>query len=194
MSIEQVGNKKPQYTINNNGAIEIKSIKNEAVFNFADKYDNAGLDDDLLQGNELKSFLQAVDQDEKMKQILSIYHDQDKYVYYEQKDKNGNLLKRSVCTKKDGDMMTFMYKNGKPAFCTSVANDGEKDIINLTTGKSKNYLPGSNEARPFTLNQKNCEMLKRVALNKPAKFNNGLTEFFYRVVKWDWDMSWSQYF
>ena len=103
-------------------------------------------------------------------------------------------MQKCVLTKKNAKMMTFHYKEGKPVYCVSVATNGRKDLINLNTGKSQNYPPGSTESRPFTLTQKNCEMLKRVALDKPAKTNNGFTEILYRVVNWDWDWSWSQHF
>ena len=183
-----------QYTVNADGAIEVNSIKNKSLFAIADKCDNAENDNDLLEGYELQRFFRAVNQDEKMKELLSIESDFDKYTYYEQKDQNGQLLKKCISTKKNCKTMTFHYKDGKPVYCVSVAPDSEKDLINLNTGKSQNFLPGSTESRPFTLNQKNCEMLKRVALDKPAKTSNGITELFYRLVNWDWDWSWSQHF
>ena len=172
------------FLVNQNGAIEIESLKNKSIYDIAQKYDNTGLDNELLEGNELTGFLKEVMQDEVMRTYLNITQDSDKYTYYQQKDSNGNWLKKCIATKTNSSTMSFVFKNGIPKYCTTTMANGEKDVINLDTGLSLNYKTSDSNARCFKLTAGNCKLLKRLAQDKPA---GGITEIFYRISNWDWD-------
>ena len=96
MSVNNTTQKHPQiqFSVNDNGAIEIESLKNTSIYNIAQKYDDSGVDNELLEGKELTSFLDEVMQDKIMQSCLAISADPGKYVYYEQKDSKGKTLCR----------------------------------------------------------------------------------------------------
>lgn len=175
-----------KFSVNQNGAIEIESLKNTSIYEIAQKYDNSGCDNELLEGAELTAFLKEVTQDKVMSKALSINEDSSKYTYYEQKDSNGKLLKRCIALKGNNDMMSFDFKDGKPKFCTTYMADGEKDIINLDNGRSTNYPADGSRQKHFILNEENRQALKRIGLGKPTHFNFGIDEFMYRLSHWDW--------
>lgn len=175
--------KQIQFSVNDNGAIEIESLKNTSIYNIAQKYDDSGVDNELLEGKELTSFLDEVMQDKIMQSCLAISADPGKYVYYEQKDSKGNLMKKCIAARNNSDMMTFLFKDGQPKFCINCMAHGEKDIMNLDTGKSTTYKTPDSQPVGFKLNPENCKLMKRLALDKPA---GGMQEVIYRISNWDW--------
>lgn len=185
MNVNNINQKQNQvpYTVNENGAIEIESLKNTSIYEVAQKYDNSGVDNELLEGEELTGFLREVLQDDVMKTCLDISEDPGKYVYYQQKDSQGNLLKKCIASKNNSNTMSFSFKDGQPKFCITCMPDGEKDIINLDTGRSTNFKTPKDKPRGFMLNAQNCKLLKRLALDKPP---GGLSEVVYRISNWDW--------
>lgn len=187
MTIPKINNNNQtiKLNVNENGAVEINSLKGTSLFEVAKSYDNI-INNDLLEGEELVKFLNETTKNRALKTQLEVVGDEEQYIYYEQKDKEGNLVKRCIVTKDENDMMTFMFKNNKPVKCINYMSDGTKDIIDLKTGVSSNIDTKTNKKASFTLNSENCAMLRRIALDKPAKFDNWFEESIYRLVNWDW--------
>ncbi|MBQ7765047.1 hypothetical protein IJ384_06760 [bacterium] len=185
MQIEQVNNCNT-FKVNSNGAIEINSLKDTPLFEIAEKHDNKGINNDLLEDNELIAFLKDVKSNRELEQHLNVKENKSSYTYYEQHDENGNLLKKCLITKEEKDMMTFMYENNKPVSCICYKTNDYKYVMDLKTGKSTYFNTKTGHSEPYTLNTEQRTYLNRMGLDKPTQFPGRLGELAYRLFNWDW--------
>lgn len=168
----------PYYSVDANGSIKIESIKDESIFNFAKKCDKDN--NNILESDEIAKFLEK---------YSAIRENNNSQVYYEQKNKNGQLLKKCLSIKKDNSQIIFFYKNGKAQNCILTLSEGERYVLNLKGGISKLYYDKSNKEEffPFKLDKKSQWKFKRISEEKPYNFANIYSEIIYRILHWDWD-------
>lgn len=165
------------YKINKEGAIALKTIKNKSIFNIAQKYDKNN--NGLLEHNEINEFLQQYKHIEKNSQYS---------IYYEQKNIEGKLIKKSLLMKADNSQITFMYTDEQPHICILKLQSGEKHILNLKQGKGR-YFNNPNHPdvyKQYALSRENLERFIRLGKGKPMDFSNPIEEILYRILNWDW--------
>lgn len=166
------------YTVNTTGAIELSSIKNKSIFNIAQKYDTDK--NNILEYNEIKNFL---------KEFGAIDENGGYSVYYESKDKNGKLIKRSLLTKNDNSQITFFYKNNQPVKCVLKKTDGEEHIMDLTDG-SGTLFPANGPkyaCYKYELDKTNLNGFKNLGMGKrPFGNSNPIIEFITKLFNWNW--------
>ena len=178
ISTGQINN---SYNVNSNGSIELNSIKNKSIFEFAKSCDTDG--NQVLEQKEITKFLEKYE---------GIRENALSEVYYEQKNSKGETVKKCISIKPDGSQIMYFYKNGKPAKCVYTSADNERFIMDLNNGKSRMYSNKDDSSRyqDFDLNKDNKWKFTRIAEEKPYSFRNIASEVIYRISNWDWDFNW----
>lgn len=157
------------YNVNDNGDIQLSSIKDKAILSFAKECDKDK--NDLLQNNEIRCFIQKYGLNEQ---------DCDTEVYYKQYNKDGVIMKRSLLGK-DNMAITYFYKKGRPVYCNATQKDGSKYTMNFETKEAVYYSDGndSKTARKFKLDAENYAIFHGLGLvNEDNSFFSKIINFF----------------
>lgn len=181
MNINKTGETTPQNVlkVNDNGDIELNSIKNGSVFEKAREFDKDG--NGLLENKEINDFLKKYNN-------FAISSCDGYSVYYEEKDQSGKTSKKCLSLK-DNSQQTFYYKDGKPVKCILTMASGEEHHMDLVSRDSKyNETPSNPDTwHNYQLNDKNAQKFIRLGEGKTPVFSNPIQEFAYRLFNWDWD-------
>jgi len=157
MSVNNIGNNPQIYTVNKDGAILVNSIKDKSIFSFAKQCDKNN--NSILETDEINEFLSRYGK----------VRDNDKYsVYYEQKDRSGNLMKKCFLMKENNLQLRYSYKKGKPYICVLTKSDGKKIVIHLDK-KRAHYYDNPNkpaEYKSYVLNDENIKNYTDFGLEK----------------------------